>query len=94
MEDAASAEISRVQIWQWREHGVKTADDGITIHAQRIRDLVQQQETSRYAGGKWKLAAKLVSDLLTANELDDFLTSAVCYPYIVVIGNDDLASKL
>ena len=92
MEDAATAEISRVQIWQWREHGVKTADDGITIDAQRIRDLVQQ-ETSRYASGKWKLAGKLVSDMLTANELDDFLTS-VCYPYIVVIGNYDLASKL
>jgi malate synthase len=92
MEDAATAEISRVQIWQWREHRIKTADDGVVIGDQRIHNLVQQ-ETSRHVGGKWRLAGKLVAEMLTAKELDDFLTS-VCYPYIVVVGNDDLASKL
>ena len=92
MEDAATAEISRVQIWQWREHGLRTADDGVQIRSHRIHDLVQQ-EVSRHAGGKWRLAGKLVSEMLTANELDDFLTT-VCYPYIVVIGNDDISSKL
>lgn len=92
MEDAATAEISRVQIWQWREHGVRTADDGVLIGSQRIHDLVQQ-EVSRHTGGKWRLAGKLVSEMLTADQLDDFLTT-VCYPYIVVIGDDDISSKL
>ena len=92
MEDAATAEISRVQIWQWREHGIKTADDGVVIGAERIKELVLK-ESSRHVGGKWRLAGKLVSDMLTANELDDFLTS-VCYPFIVETGIDDLSSKL
>jgi malate synthase len=94
MEDAATAEISRAQIWQWREHCVKTADNGVLISTQRICDLVEQ-EVARHAavGGKWRLAGKLVSEMLTADELDDFLTT-VCYPYIVTIGNDDTPSKL
>jgi malate synthase len=36
MEDAATAEISRAQIWQWRHQKVQTQDDGQTITAARI----------------------------------------------------------
>ena len=39
MEDAATAEISRAQIWQWRHHRVRTEDDGKTITAERISKL-------------------------------------------------------
>jgi malate synthase len=46
MEDAATAKISRVQFWQWQEHGVWTADDGVQIGSQRIHDLVQQEPGS------------------------------------------------
>lgn len=81
MEDAATAEISRAQIWQWRVQATSTQDDGQLITAQRIADLVDQ-EVARHSGGKWNLAGRLVEEMLTKNELDDFLTS-VCYPYIV-----------
>lgn len=86
MEDAATAEISRAQIWQWRHHGVSTQDDGRVITAERVASLVQAEVQSRMARGggdhRWPLAGKLVETMLNKSELDDFLTS-VCYPHIV-----------
>ncbi|KAL7490212.1 hypothetical protein ACHAW6_015980 [Cyclotella cf. meneghiniana] len=103
MEDAATAEISRVQIWQWKYHGVKTEDDGVIITAARISKLVHD-EVRRCSGGedrgKWFLAGKLVEDMLTKEKLDDFLTT-VCYPHILttkyegdIIPEDEPVSKL
>jgi malate synthase len=86
MEDAATAEISRAQIWQWRHHKVKTQDDGQTITKQRILQLVEREvrlQCAQHPKGRWRLAGKLVKDMLTKEDgLDEFLTS-VCYPYIV-----------
>ena len=86
MEDAATAEISRAQIWQWRHLGVSTEDDHRLISAERIADLiheeVSQQQQRNGATGQWLLAGKLVEQMLTKPQLDDFLTS-VCYPHIV-----------
>ena len=39
MEDAATAEISRAQLWQWNRYGAKT-DDGVLIDKQRIRAVL------------------------------------------------------
>lgn len=64
MEDAATAEISRAQIWQWMHHGVKTEDDGDVITAARISKLVHEEVKGVTGGedrGKWYLAGKLVS---------------------------------
>lgn len=87
MEDAATAEISRAQIWQWRHHKVCTQDDDQMITAERIYALVDAEVNRQCANtkskGKWRLAGKLVEEMLTkSDQLDDFLTS-VCYPYIV-----------
>jgi malate synthase len=86
MEDAATAEISRAQIWQWRHLAVSTEDDGRLISAERIAGLVQQEVAMRqqqeHGKGQWLLAGKLVEQMLTKEHLDDFLTS-VCYPHIV-----------
>jgi malate synthase len=66
MEDAATAEISRAQIWQWRHHGVSTQDDSQIITAERIYSLVDEEVNCQCGGaggskGKWRLAGKLVS---------------------------------
>ena len=84
--------VLNAQIWQWREHGICTADDGMEISAQRIEKLVEA-EVAKHQGGKWRLAGKLVAEMLNAKDLDDFLTT-VCYPYIVTIGDDSITSKL
>jgi malate synthase len=99
MEDAATAEISRAQIWQWRFHGVSTQNDGATITADRISSIVESEVNRQCGGagrskGKWRLAGKLVENMLNKSELDDFLTS-VCYPHIVdTVHEDPGSSKL
>lgn len=102
MEDAATAEISRVQIWQWRYHSVVTEDDGEEITKQRIGSLVWEEvnrkcnnnasgtynnDKNRERCGKWRLAGKLVEDMLTKDKMDDFLTT-VCYPHILESDRD------
>ena len=42
MEDAATAEISRSQIWQWIHHGV-TLDDGRTVTAELVRGVLDEE---------------------------------------------------
>eukprot|EP00977_Amphora_coffeiformis_P001270 scaffold261_cov170-Amphora_coffeaeformis.AAC.18 len=83
MEDAATAEISRAQIWQWRRQGASTRDDGRLISAERIAAIIKQEVALQgETKGKWRLAGALVEKMLNGPELDDFLTS-VCYPYIL-----------
>merc|ERR1711982_124701 len=72
MEDAATAEISRAQIWQWRFHGVVTQDDGMTITKGRISQLVHANVKRNTGGedvGKYFLAGKLVEVMLTKDTL-------------------------
>lgn len=85
MEDAATAEISRAQIWQWRHFNVITQDDQLIISSNRISNIIQQiiHEKTNISNNKFALAGSLVEHMLTKeNELDDFLTS-VCYPHIM-----------
>jgi malate synthase len=96
MEDAATAEISRAQIWQWQTHGVKTEDDDQVIDANRIMALVTKHchDAQASADRKWQLAGKLVGDMLTKPHLDEFLTT-VCYPHILTTAHEgDANSRL
>jgi malate synthase len=85
MEDAATAEISRAQLWQWRHHGV-SLDDGAKVTAALINGEIQKQlgvwkdtvGDNFFEAGKYKEAATILSDLVTARELPDFLTTP-CY---------------
>ncbi len=82
MEDAATAEISRAQLWQWRTHGVKL-DDGHTVTASLINDEIKNQLAvwkvsvgdNFFATGHYTEAATILSDLVTARHLPDFLTT-------------------
>jgi len=76
MEDAATAEISRSQLWQWRTHAVPL-DSGTSLDAERyalIRDeeLVSLQRAA--PDGPWAQAAAVLDDLVLADELAEFLT--------------------
>ena len=68
MEDAATAEISRTQIWQWIKHRA-TLDDGRTV----TRALVQQVIAEESAG-HLPAARALFETVATSDELEDFLT--------------------
>jgi malate synthase len=76
MEDAATAEISRAQVWQWIRHRVKLEDDR-TIGAALCRQLLDQElakwgETGR--GGRYEDAARLFAELIEAPTFPEFLT--------------------
>jgi malate synthase len=81
MEDAATAEISRTQVWQWLKHGAKL-DDGRAIDRALFRRIIDEElektralvGDARFKGGKYKEAAKLFRDLSEAGEFADFLT--------------------
>ncbi|MGF1718821.1 malate synthase A [Vibrio kyushuensis] len=81
MEDAATAEISRANIWQWIHHGI-TLDDGQPFDKERLHKwLYQELDTisqevgeARYAAGRFKETADLFYDLSTAKQFANFLT--------------------
>jgi malate synthase len=79
MEDAATAEISRTQIWQWIHHGAKL-DDGRIIDAAlyaSLRDAELDAIRKRLPEGRHDYvaaAARIFDQLILADELADFLT--------------------
>jgi malate synthase len=80
MEDAATAEISRAQIWQWSHYGAKLTD-GRTVTPDLVRQLIQEIAGPRMATGKFELAAKLFGEMSVSDEFVDFLTIPA-YNYI------------
>jgi len=74
MEDAATAEISRAQVWQWVRHGARLAD-GRRVDADLVRTLLREEVAAMDpAAARLALAASLMADLATAPEMADFLT--------------------
>lgn len=78
MEDAATAEVSRSQLWQWCKHGAKTADGKKVDKEYALKLLHEQaQELGSKApkGHKYQLAEKYFATQVTGEEYDEFLTS-------------------
>lgn len=81
MEDAATAEISRAQIWQWIKYGA-ALENGVEVTPDFFKAaLVQELERIRneigadvFAKGRFPDAVKLFSELSLAPEFEDFLT--------------------
>jgi malate synthase len=81
MEDAATAEISRSQLWQWLHHGV-SLDDGRTITAGLVREVIDEELTAirtsvgedAYEGGRFGQARELFEGVALGDELVEFLT--------------------
>ncbi|EQC33044.1 malate synthase A [Saprolegnia diclina VS20] len=87
MEDAATAEISRVQVWQWLRHG-KSTKDGKRITKELVLSILaactQKRVTQAKAGNKYQLAHDVLVDVLTSDKFEAFLTLP-CYPHIVTL---------
>ena len=73
MEDAATAEISRTQLWQWIRHGA-TLDDGRGVDADLYRRIRDEEMASIGARPHLATAARTFDELILASELADFLT--------------------
>ena len=82
MEDTATAEISRAQVWQWVHHGGATLADGRAITAELYSSLVPEEldkikdlfGAELFAAGKFDTARQLFDDLVLHDEFPLFLT--------------------
>ena len=82
MEDAATAEISRAQVWQWLHHGCTV--DGVPLDRDRFARVVDEEMKriktevgdARFNGGRFPEARDLFTKMSTTPKFEDFLTSA------------------
>lgn len=81
MEDAATAEISRAQLWQWIRHGA-ALDDGRKVDPELFREIVseelvairEQLGAERFEAGRFEQARALFEQLCLEETLRPFLT--------------------
>ena len=88
MEDAATAEISRTQVWLWLHKNIQLYDGAIfnqemyqqlkKEELEKIKNLVGE---SNFSNGKFKLAIELFDALVLSKEYQEFLTLSA-YKYI------------
>jgi malate synthase len=82
MEDAATAEISRAQVWQWIKHPKGVLDDGRKVTAEMFRSVMAEElgkiredlGAEAFSRGKFDLAGRLFDQVATGEPLADFLT--------------------
>ena len=78
MEDAATAEVSRSQLWQWSRHNASTAEGKKIDKAYALRLLNEQAEdlaAKGPRGNKFQLAARYFASQVTGEDYAEFLTS-------------------
>ncbi len=81
MEDAATAEICRAQVWQWLHHNAKLAD-GRTVTPDLFRSLIDDEMStlrktlgeSAYSGGRFSQAIELFTKMSLSQTFEEFLT--------------------
>jgi len=87
MEDAATAEISRAQLWQWVHNSMKMSD-GRVVDAPLVESIIASElsaqkgnaDEERYAA--YQKAANLMRDLVLAPQFTEFLTLPA-YEYVL-----------
>ncbi len=88
MEDAATAEISRAQVWQWLHRGAALAD-GRTVTLELYQHLLSEElaeikklvGAENFAASKFETTAQIFNRLTTDTEFVEFLT-LIAYGYL------------
>jgi malate synthase len=89
MEDAATAEISRAQLWQWVHNPNSILADGRKVTIDLYRAFLPEElekikgmfGEARYNSGKFDLARQILDRLVTNKDFDQFLT-LIAYDYL------------
>ncbi len=82
MEDAATAEIARAQLWQWIRHPGGVLEDGRRVTGEMFRNVLSQElrrsfEDSAAAGdaaNRYRMAAELLGSIVEGPDFQEFLT--------------------
>jgi malate synthase len=83
MEDAATAEISRAQVWQWLHHATGVLDEGRnityglfkTLMREEMDKIREQVGDSAFENGHYRRAAQLLDEITHQDTFSPFLTS-------------------
>ncbi|MGH3648992.1 MAG: malate synthase, partial [Micromonosporaceae bacterium] len=73
MEDAATAEISRSQVWQWLHNEVKLDDTGEHVTKELVEQIADE-EIAKLGGGRFNEARALFMEVAVADDFTEFLT--------------------
>ena len=79
MEDAATAEISRTQVWQWVRHKAKMAD-GKIVAAELVKKIIggelekirENLGVEKYSTGRFPDASQIFEDMSTRRDCPEF----------------------
>jgi malate synthase A len=81
MEDAATAEISRAQVWQWIHHAAPLDDGSVVtpsrferVTGEEMKRILEEVGAERFATGKFNEACDLFVRLSLAPRFEEFLT--------------------
>lgn len=82
MEDAATVEIARSQVWQWIHHPKGVLNDGRKVMVQLFRELAREEQQKveatlseqQLAGRKFNEAAQILDQIITDDQFVEFLT--------------------
>ena len=80
MEDAATAEICRSQIWQWIHHDCETAEGSVIrecfdhLVAEELKAIEGELGEGRIKAGSFDTAARLFAEMVKKDEFEEFLT--------------------
>ena len=81
MEDAATAEISRAQVWQWLHHNATLADGRpltLALYGQLLEEemdaIRSEVGDARFESGHFQRAMRLFDEMIRADEFSEFLT--------------------
>ncbi|KAM0544853.1 hypothetical protein ACHAPJ_011598 [Fusarium lateritium] len=80
MEDAATAEVSRTQLWQWVRHNISTAE-GVRLDKKTILELLDQQieplQSAAAESHKFDIAKEFLREQITGEKYAGFLTEVL-----------------
>jgi malate synthase len=81
MEDAATAEISRSQVWQWIRSPKGVLDDGRKVTREMVAQMIPEEIArirdllgDAFGEGRYEEAARIVGDLIASDTFVEFLT--------------------
>jgi malate synthase len=82
MEDAATAEISRSQVWQWIHHPNGMLADGRRVTQEMVGSLLDAQmqkfreklPPEQFSAGNYELARRLIEGIVTRDQFTEFMT--------------------
>ena len=78
MEDAATAEISRSQVWQWIRSTKGNLEDGRKVTAEMVRSMIPEElakvKQTVGNGATYDRAAQIFEEMSTSDSFAEFLT--------------------